>query len=151
MKGFFFTLAGSWLGILSGMILLLVTLSASADQVYTWTDDDGVRHFSKTPPEPGISSDSINTEVRNSSVIAGDGRMPEVGETRRCSAEELSGLRQRITFLDRDFNVRMAECDKMRRDGSLIGSYSECQRASRVWLTETRVNYQHALDSCHGR
>ena len=136
---------------MSGMILLFVALSVVADQVYTWTDENGVRHFSKTAPSPDIDAKPINTQVHNSALVVGDGNMPQVEETKRCAAEELAGLRFRLSRLDRDFNERMADCDRQRRDDTLIGSYADCQRHNRAWLAEARVNYQRAIATCHNR
>ncbi len=133
------------------MILSLFALSVVADQVYTWTDENGVRHFSKTAPSPDIDAKPINTQVHNSALVAGDGTMPQVEETKRCAAEELAGLRFRLSRLDRDFNERMAECDRQRRDNTLIGSYADCQRHTRVWLAEERANYQRAIATCQNR
>lgn len=151
MKGVFLSVVRDWRRVISGLILSVVALSVVADQVYTWTDDNGVRHFSKTAPPPEIQAKAINTQVHNSALVVGDGTMPQVEETRRCPAEELAGLRVRLSRLDRDFNERMAECDSQRRNNTLIGSYAECQRHNRVWLADERVNYQRAIDLCHNR
>jgi hypothetical protein len=38
------------------LVLLAVCAGAQAEQVYAWTDAAGVRHFSDSPPPPGVTN-----------------------------------------------------------------------------------------------
>lgn len=46
--------------ILTGSLLLALSTSAMASQIYKWVDDQGVTHFGAQPPQ-GQSATSINT------------------------------------------------------------------------------------------
>lgn len=48
--------------ILTGSLLLALSATAMAGQVYKWVDDQGRTHFGSQPPE-GQSATSINTAV----------------------------------------------------------------------------------------
>lgn len=45
-------------------VLVLAWLPASwAAQVYQWTDANGVKHYSNTPPPDGVTLDGVETEI----------------------------------------------------------------------------------------
>ncbi|AYF90103.1 DUF4124 domain-containing protein [Pseudomonas sp. JS3066] len=48
--------------ILAGSLLLAVSTSATAGQVYKWVDAQGITHFGAQPPE-GQQATSVNTSV----------------------------------------------------------------------------------------
>ena len=46
------------------LVLLAACVSASAAQVYAWTDSNGVKHFTDSPPPPSVKAQKI--KVRGS-------------------------------------------------------------------------------------
>lgn len=48
--------------ILTGSLLLALSTSAMASQIYKWVDDNGVTHFGAQPPQ-GQQSTTINTSA----------------------------------------------------------------------------------------
>ena len=56
------------------IFLLLPIAQSSAEQVYTWVDENGTTHFSEAPPnEEAISAEQINLQPAPSAgIIAGD-------------------------------------------------------------------------------
>jgi len=41
------------------LVLIVAGASASAAQVYSWTDANGVKHFSDSPPPPSVNAQKI--------------------------------------------------------------------------------------------
>ncbi len=122
---------------------------AHADQVYTWTDENGVTHFSKTPPKERVEiMRAINTDIRNELIVSGEGELPEVESTFYCPAERLRTLRQDIKSLPHKYARRKEECDRLNRREELLGSLSECYRQQRMWHTEQKRNLKQALNFC---
>ena len=132
------------------MILIALALFAHGDQVYTWTDENGVRHFSQESPPDGIRRDSIRTDVQNSAIRAGDGTLPVVAETARCTQPVMDELRQRRDALAGQLRQRMHQCQVMARDDALLVSLADCQRQARRWHQDSKDNVERALAACHG-
>jgi uncharacterized protein DUF4124 len=55
------------------LVLLAAGASASAAQVYSWTDANGVKHFSDSPPPPNVNAQKI--KVRGA-LTTDDGTQP---------------------------------------------------------------------------
>lgn len=49
------------------MAVLLLSANAPADNIYIWTDADGVKHFSDQPPPEGTGEYDVSQGVINSS------------------------------------------------------------------------------------
>jgi len=85
----------------SAFALLLLgacALSASAQQVYTWTDANGVKHFSDSPPPKNtVDAKKLNvrggvssTEVESADAEAGaDSAGPKMAAAAGYSAEDI--------------------------------------------------------------
>lgn len=58
------------------LVLLVAGASASAAQVYAWTDANGTRHFSDSPPPASANAQKI--KVRGSLTSAEDAAAPQV-------------------------------------------------------------------------
>ena len=48
-----------------GVILLLLSIQLLGSQVYVWTDENGKKHFSDTPPPENIEAKQETFEVQN--------------------------------------------------------------------------------------
>ncbi len=133
------------------LILLLWPSLASAEQIYTWTDAAGVRHFSKVPPADGGDSNLIDTTVRNPSIQNGEGKLPRLTATARCDRERMAHIDQELIRLEQDFKTRMQQCDQQRQRSDTSGGFTDCQRYNRLWYTEAKANFQRALNACLGK
>jgi D-alanyl-D-alanine carboxypeptidase len=58
------------------LVLLAASASASAAQVYAWTDANGTRHFSDSPPPASANAQKI--KVRGSLTSTEDAQAPQV-------------------------------------------------------------------------
>lgn len=58
------------------LVLLAAGVSASASQVYAWTDANGTRHFSDSPPPASVNAQKI--KVRGSLTSTEDAAAPQV-------------------------------------------------------------------------
>lgn len=133
------------------LALLLWPPMIAAEQIYTWTDSDGVRHFAKVPPADHGHEDVIDTRVRNPAIQNGEGKLPRLTATVRCDRERLARINQELEHLEQDFQGRMQQCDQQRQRGDGTGSFTDCQRYNRLWYTEAKANFQRALNDCLGK
>lgn len=133
------------------LLLLLLSPLALADQVYTWTDVTGVRHFSKQPRLDGPESNLVDTRVRNSSIPQGDGKFPKPIATARCERERMAQIEQELIRLEQDLKNRMQQCDQQRQRGDGHISFTDCQRYNRLWYSDAKANFQRALNACLGK
>lgn len=53
-----------------GLLLLLLATTAAAGDAYTWTDSEGVRHFSESVPAD-VAQDAKTIELKSTPVIPG--------------------------------------------------------------------------------
>jgi hypothetical protein len=60
------------------LVLLAAGVPASAAQVYTWTDANGTKHFSDSPPPPSVGAQKI--KVRGSLTSQEDAGAPVVAD-----------------------------------------------------------------------
>ena len=63
------------------LVLLAAGACASAAQVYSWTDANGTKHFSDSPPPPSVNAQKI--KVRGA-LTTEDGTQPATAPARRC-------------------------------------------------------------------
>jgi hypothetical protein len=99
------------------LLLLVVLLSANpaSANVYHWTDAEGVRHYSNTPPPQGVESTILQEEIPYD---------PETDDKRRVREDALlqeresAETRQRIEEAERkaDEAERKAEAAKRKAD-----------------------------------
>ena len=133
------------------LLMLLLSPLVLAEQIYTWTDAAGVRHFSKTPHPDGADSSLIDTSVRNPAIQNGDGKLPQRTATAYCNRERMAEINQEIARLEQDFQTRMRQCDQERHGRGTNNSFTDCQRYNRLWYTEAKANLQRALNACLGK
>ena len=53
-----------------GLLLLMLATTAAAGEAYTWTDSEGVRHFSESVPDD-VASKAKPVELKSTPVIPG--------------------------------------------------------------------------------
>lgn len=112
-------------------LLLLAAAPAAAQQVYQWTDANGVSHYSETPPE-GIEYRSRNLSAPQ----------PAPGEREEAPTENpvCRTARENIALLDGDRPLRV-DSDG---DGEPDKTLTEAERADRRALAEATLRVQCA-------
>lgn len=69
------------------LVLLAAGVSASAGEVYSWTDANGTRHFSDSPPPPSVNAKrikvrgSLTSTDESAAVVAEATTKPVEGQT----------------------------------------------------------------------
>lgn len=68
------------------LVLLAAGVPATASQVYSWTDANGVKHFSDSPPPPNVNAQkikvrgSLTTDEGQAAVVADASQRPVEGQ-----------------------------------------------------------------------
>lgn len=102
------------LKLLAGSALLLLTGSAAwAGNVYSWTDADGVTHFSETPPgQAGIESTVRELEAAPAVTLpSADDYYSVANQAARMEARRLEQARQRAEILRAEAEARRADAE----------------------------------------
>ncbi len=99
---------------IAGSCLLLLLMSqAWSARVYSWTDAEGITHFSETPPDD-VQIDSVILEVEPAPVAstpAGDDYYSVANQAARMEARRLEMERLRAEILKAEAQARQADAD----------------------------------------
>ena len=120
----------------SSIVLILACLSAVpalAQQVYSWTDSNGTKHFSDTPPPPNTASAkklNVHSGVTTTAVEAeAEAEEPKAGPTMAAAAG----------YSEDDIK---RNCASARRNLEIYNASAPGEDA----LPETQVQYQMNLN-----
>jgi hypothetical protein len=115
---------------------IIMVLSASADQLYKWTDENGMPHISTQPPDKPVDmkeKPSIKTKQNKNQLKSPIERIAEA-EIRKIEADHLrvvdeankkfleekrraeENLRKEIEAIDLNERKTLKELEKMKRD-----------------------------------
>jgi hypothetical protein len=113
------------LTILAGSLLLALSSSSMAGQVYKWVDADGVTHFGAQPPQ-GQSVETLNTAVAP----------PKPAELASSAPEQSGEAEQRD--IDRKVKQQVAEqeAERQRYCTTLRTNLAQLQNNPRVRVEE---------------
>ena len=95
------------------IFLLLPIAQSSADQVYTWVDENGTTHFSEEPPhDDAISAEKINVQPAPSAGnIAGDDFYSVANQADRMERTRLENEKLTAERLQAEAETRKASAE----------------------------------------
>ena len=92
------------------LTLLLLPALAAAGTVFTWVDEDGVTHFSETPPaDAAVETRSIEIDTAPSPVA--DDRFSVINQAQRMQEMRLESERVRTERLQAEAEARRAAAE----------------------------------------
>ena len=141
------------LTILAGGLLLALSSSIMAGQVYKWVDAKGVTHFGAQPPQ-GMAAETLNTAIAPPKPAVAEGNAPEhsgeseqrdidrkvkqqVAEQEAERQRYCTTLRTNLAQLQNNPRVRIEEDGGTRR-------LNEEERQARIGETQQKI-----ADSCN--
>ena len=101
-------------------ILLLLPAVATAGAVYTWTDDDGVTHFSETPPED-VTIETRRIEIDTPPAVQSpvtDDHFSVINQAQRMQQSRRENERARTERLQAEAEARRAAAEARAADRS---------------------------------
>jgi hypothetical protein len=116
-------------------LLLLAAAPLAAQQVYTWTDANGVKHFSDAPPPP-------NTKEAKKVIVRGGVTSTETAETEvkaeESDAKEGPKMAAAAGYSAEDIK---RNCETSQRNLEMLGTSKPTAEAE----VEVQVDYQERL------
>ncbi|MFC4726822.1 DUF4124 domain-containing protein [Coralloluteibacterium thermophilus] len=119
--------------------LLPLAASAQQDRIYTWTDADGVTHYSGSPPPAGRYEERTFTRSGASGSVQRDDDASAAADP---MAENCNRARENLELLGRDVSVMV----DTNGDGTPDSPLSDTDRANQLELANAQVRAYCAAD-----
>ena len=129
------------LTILAGGLLLALSSSIMAGQVYKWVDAKGVTHFGAQPPQ-GMPAETLNTAIAPPKPAVAEGNAPEhsgESEQRDIDRKVKQQVAEQEAERQRQNNPRV----RVEEDGG-TRRLNEEERQARIGETQQKI-----ADSCN--
>lgn len=138
--------AGKWLLFRSVLLLILLPVIAAKAEIYSWIDDQGVRHFSDNPPQ--YSADiHVAREIPHDKIADrnhADGHrqmMEEISSKQRLKKEaaETEALKRRLEKAERQSRAAQKKAEEaMNAAEQAQATASEKQRYREIYVIPQR-------------
>lgn len=132
---------------LVGGLMLAVTLSAGAEQVYKWKDSGGTVHYSQQPPPAGVKASSV---ALSGSTGASVPVPPSPPESAKADEVQQADHRQRKHLCEvATHNIALLSQGAMVASGSDISSATQLNPEQRQQALKSAQADQGRY--CHGK
>ena len=135
-----------WIGL--ALITSLLVTPASAEEVYVWTDENGVKHFSSIPPSGGQDATVQDIASDGSGAASGISIVESVSPQSSFESGEVSSLdgedgeeisvadQQRLQMAERRSERRAAQADLERACAEANYRLAQIEPSRRVFYTD---------------
>ncbi|GJM09013.1 MAG: hypothetical protein DHS20C11_12890 [Lysobacteraceae bacterium] len=130
------------IGVISLLVLMLISITAVAQtaKVYKWVDEDGVTHYTTTPPPENADYERLKLRTGGGSAQAAN----NTAVVDEAVSDEAAAEEPEETYLERRKREAEERRAKARERELLAEECGKAQRALTFYTTHTRIDEPNA-------